>query len=95
MTVDDLLGLATSMGVTIGDLLDPPGPDHRRQLSLDVGLVGAAPMTPQAGHLWAKSHAVVRFTGAEHLSSKSRPEPTVWSDPSAARARFPPARRVE
>lgn len=42
VTVDELFGLAISIGVTIGQLLDPTGPDHSRRLAVDVGL---KPMT--------------------------------------------------
>src|SRR4051794_19710182 len=38
VTVDEVFGLAVAVGVTIGELLDPSGPDHRRPLSLDIGL---------------------------------------------------------
>jgi hypothetical protein len=37
VTVDELFGLALSLGGTIGQLLDPTGPDHSRKLALDVG----------------------------------------------------------
>lgn len=35
--VDELVGLAIALEVTIGDLLDPTGPDGRRRLGLDLG----------------------------------------------------------
>lgn len=65
VTVDELFGLAVSVGVTIGQLLDPTGPDHSRRLSLDVGLRGADdgshPVAPRLAHLWASSRAVIRL----------------------------------
>ncbi|HEV2760048.1 MAG TPA: helix-turn-helix transcriptional regulator [Acidimicrobiales bacterium] len=66
VTVDELFGLAVSVGVTIGQLLDPTGPDHSRRLSLDVGLRAADdghphPVTPRLAHLWAASRAVIRL----------------------------------
>lgn len=65
VTIDELFGLAVSIGVTIGQLLDPTGPDHSRRLSLDVGL-GACdgmpqPIAPRVAHLWAASRAVIRL----------------------------------
>lgn len=66
VTVDELFGLAVSVGVTIGQLLDPTGPDHSRRLSLDVGLRAADeghphPVAPRLAHLWAASRAVIRL----------------------------------
>jgi transcriptional regulator with XRE-family HTH domain len=66
VTIDELFGLAVSVGVTIGELLDPTGPDHTRRLSLDVGLREgdggeAEPVAPRLAHLWAASRAVIRL----------------------------------
>jgi transcriptional regulator with XRE-family HTH domain len=66
VTIDELFGLAVSVGVTIGELLDPTGPDHRRPLSLDVGLRDAdggdsEPLAPPLARLWAASRAVVKL----------------------------------
>jgi transcriptional regulator with XRE-family HTH domain len=66
VTIDELFGLAVSVGVTIGQLLDPTGPDHSRRLSLDVGLREgdggeAEPVAPRLAHLWAASRAVIRL----------------------------------
>lgn len=66
VTIDELFGLAVTVGVTIGELLDPSGPDHRRPLSLDVGLRAAEgghaePLTPRLARLWAASRAVVKL----------------------------------
>ncbi len=66
VTIDELFGLAVSVGVTIGDLLDPTGPDNRRPLSLDVGLRASdggnpQPVAPRLAHHWASSRAVVRL----------------------------------
>lgn len=65
VTIDELFGLAVSLGVTVGDLLDPTGPGHTRQLSLDVGLPeaegGRRALPPVLAQLFAASRAVVRF----------------------------------
>ncbi|MDQ3641459.1 MAG: helix-turn-helix domain-containing protein [Actinomycetota bacterium] len=66
VTVDELFGLAVSVGVTIGQLLDPTGPDHSRRLSFDVGLRAAdegssQPVALRLAHLWAASRAVIRL----------------------------------
>ena len=66
VTVDELFGLAISIGVTIGQLLDPTGPDHSRALSLDVGLYDLPDGTtqrvgPWLSHLWASSRAVAKL----------------------------------
>src|SRR5215217_1626972 len=66
VTVDELFGLAVSVGVTIGQLLDPTGPDHSRPLSLDVGLRAddgglPRPVAPRLAHLWTASRAVIRL----------------------------------
>lgn len=66
VTIDELFGLAVSVGVTIGELLDPTGPDHRRQLSLDIGIPPtdggtSQPVAPRLAHLWASSRAVIRL----------------------------------
>lgn len=65
VTIDELFGLALSIGVAVGDLLDPTGPGHNRQLSLDVGLPlpegGRRTLSPALAQLWAASRAVVRF----------------------------------
>ena len=65
VTVDELLGFAVSLGVTVGQLLDPTGPDHSRALGLDLGLKGADgaphPLGPWVGHLLVTSRAVVRL----------------------------------
>lgn len=66
VTVDELFGLALSLAVTIGQLLDPGGPDRTRRLSLDVGLQAAGgghpqPVGPRLARLWASSRAVIRL----------------------------------
>jgi transcriptional regulator with XRE-family HTH domain len=66
VTVDELFGLALSLGATIGQLLDPEGPDRSRRLSLDVGLRGPddgrpQPVDPLLARLWASSRAVMRL----------------------------------
>lgn len=67
VTVDELFGLALCLGVTIGELLDPEGPDRSRRLSLDVGLKDPEDGRPQAvdpvvARLWASSRAVMRLS---------------------------------
>ena len=66
VTVDELFGLALCLGVTIGQLLDPEGPDRSRRLSLDVGLRVAdgrpQPVDPLLARLWASSRAVMRLS---------------------------------
>ena len=66
VTVDELFGLALCLGVTIGQLLDPGGPDRSRRLSLDVGLRAAdsdlpEPVDSTLARLWASSRAVIRL----------------------------------
>ncbi len=66
VTVDEVVGLALALGVTIGQLLDPAGPDRSRPLSLDVGLrvegeQGPQPVAPRLARLWASSRAVIRL----------------------------------
>jgi len=64
ISVDELFGLAASFGVTIGQLLDPTGPDHSRKLSFNVGVTerGAPrPVESSVAQLWASSRAVVRL----------------------------------
>ena len=67
VTVDELFGLALCLGVTIGQVLDPEGPDRSRRLSLDVGLRspdggGPRPVDPNVARLWASSRAVMRLS---------------------------------
>ena len=65
VTTDELFGLAIVFAVTLGQLLDPTGPDHTRDLSLDVGLVtgSGSPrlIQPASGQLWGASRAVIRL----------------------------------
>ena len=67
VTVDEMFGLALSLGVTIGQLLDPEGPDRSRRLRLDVGLRvlddgDPRPVDPLVARLWASSRAVMRLS---------------------------------
>lgn len=67
VTVDELFGLALCFGVTIGQVLDPEGPDRSRRLSLDVGLRSPEggrprPVDPSMARLWAWSRAVMRLS---------------------------------
>ena len=65
VTVDELFGLSLCVGVTIGQLLDPAGPDRSRRMSLDVGLrcpdAGPQPVESALARLWASSRAVIRL----------------------------------
>jgi transcriptional regulator with XRE-family HTH domain len=67
VTVDEMFGLVLSLGITIGQLLDPEGPDRSRRLSLDIGLPAheggsPRPVDPLVARLWASSRAVMRFS---------------------------------
>ena len=67
VTVDEMFGLVLSLGITIGQLLDPEGPDRSRRLSLDVGLPApdggnTQPVDPVVARLWASSRAVMRLS---------------------------------
>ena len=64
VTIDEVFGLAINLGVTVGRLLDPSGPDHSRKVGLDVGLgsVGSShPLPTELGRLFAASRAVIRL----------------------------------
>lgn len=64
VSVDELFGLAASLGVTVGQLLDPTGPDHRRDLRIDVGLEEGGvpqPIDADVAQLWGASRVVVRL----------------------------------
>jgi transcriptional regulator with XRE-family HTH domain len=64
VSVDELFGLAASVGVSIGQLLDPTGPDHSRALSFNVGDTDrgvSRPVEPDVAQLWGASRAVVRL----------------------------------
>ena len=84
VTVDEMFGLALCLGITIGQLLDPEGPDRSRRLRLDVGLPvpeggRPQPLDPLLARLWASSRAVMRLSDepggelevdvAEHLEA--------------------------
>ncbi|HUS20411.1 MAG TPA: helix-turn-helix transcriptional regulator [Aeromicrobium sp.] len=63
VSVDELFGLAASFGVSIGQLLDPTGPDHSRRLSFSVGVTDRGDprsVAPGLAQLWGASRAVVR-----------------------------------
>jgi transcriptional regulator with XRE-family HTH domain len=71
VTVDELFGLALCLGVTIGQLVDPEGPDRSRRLGFDVGLRTAEdgrpqPVDPVLARLWASSRAVMRLSDDAH-----------------------------
>jgi transcriptional regulator with XRE-family HTH domain len=65
VTIDEIFGLAVCLGVTVGQLVDPSGPDHARTGSLDVGLTAADGssrlLPPGVAQLWAAGRAVVRL----------------------------------
>lgn len=66
VTVDELFGLALTLGVTMGQLLDPTGPDRGRPLRLDVGLRSEEngqpqPIAARLAQLWVSSRAVIRL----------------------------------
>lgn len=66
VTVDELFGLTLCLGLTVGQLLDPAGPDRSRRMSLDVGLRDSGtgrpePVEPALARLWASSQAVIRL----------------------------------
>ncbi len=66
VTVDELGGLAISLGTSIGQLLDPTGPDHSRMLSLNAGLPGPRGLLrPDLAHLWSISRIVVSLGEGE------------------------------
>ena len=67
VTVDEMFGLLLSLGITVGQLLDPEGPDRSRRLSLDIGLPAPEEGSPQLvdpilARLWASSRAVMRLS---------------------------------
>lgn len=67
VTVDELFGLTLCLGLTVGQLLDPAGPDRSRRMSLDVGLRDSGtgrpePVEPALARRWASSQAVIRLT---------------------------------
>lgn len=85
VTVDELLGLAISIGVTVGQLLDPTGPDRSRPLALDVGLKTddgeARPVAPRLARLWAASRVVARLSADDRgieFDPADDPPPTLW-----------------
>jgi transcriptional regulator with XRE-family HTH domain len=65
VTVDELVGLALALGVTIADLLDPAGPAEARNAGLYVGDVaypgGARYLIPGLARIVARSVARVEF----------------------------------
>lgn len=63
VSVDELLGLALCLDVTIGQLLDPAGPARSRNVSLDIGLrePDGGPLPARMAQLWTASRTVMRF----------------------------------
>lgn len=81
VTTDELFGLALCFGVTIGGLLDPTGPDHRRNLGFDVGLESPLAMKPDVARLWGASRIVVRLShedGREYALDVANDNHQVW-----------------
>jgi transcriptional regulator with XRE-family HTH domain len=67
VTIDELFGLAITLGVSVGRLLDPSGPDRSRDEGLDVGLGHGGhsrPLPTELGRLLAASRAVIRIVNA-------------------------------
>jgi hypothetical protein len=77
VTVDELFGLAISIGVTIGQLLDPTGPDHSRTDGVDVGLRAAdgsgRRLAPWLAHLLVASRATVTLPTADGAEFQVHP----------------------
>ena len=85
VTVDELFGLALSLGVTIGQLLDPCGPDRSRPLSLDVGLRAEGdgppqPVAPRLARMWAASRALIRLQYDDGPSVEVELDPDLADD---------------
>ena len=70
VSVDEMFSLAICVGVTVGRLLDPTGPDHSRSVGLDVGLKSADgkpnPLSARMGYLWAASRVIVKVSDDAH-----------------------------
>jgi transcriptional regulator with XRE-family HTH domain len=101
VSIDEVFGLAISLEVTVGRLIDPAGPDGSRNLGLDVGLgrVGQPnPLPTELGRLFASSCAVLRVvdekTGMINVDMVSNP-PTPPHDRDGLEARVgSPLRRL-
>lgn len=78
VTVDELLGLALVLGVTVGDLLDPTGIDGRGETRLAYDLeLEAAPLDAGVGRVWVRGKAmpVLRWGGDGPEGVTMRPAP--------------------
>jgi len=60
LNIDELGALALVLGVPIGDLLDPLGPD-RKWTGIDTG--GPSTLSAGAAHLWVRDKARLTFDG--------------------------------
>src|SRR5690606_10504137 len=60
VTVDELVGLAVALEVSVGDLLDPAGADQRLDFGLDFGGPEAIPVA--AAGRWVRSRSTARCT---------------------------------
>lgn len=82
VNVDELCGLAVALGVTLGQLLDPSGPDHSHRRSLDLGLYdlpdGVQSLGTWHAHLWVNSRLVIReWTSKETMDLTLEPAPSL------------------
>lgn len=60
VNVDELVGLALCLGVTLGQLLDPTGPGHLRdEERLDIG-PGRGSLDPWGAHAWFRDRIAIR-----------------------------------
>ncbi len=80
VSVDELVGLSLCLHLTIGQLLDPTGPDHSRRASLEVGLPeedGVGTHIPAwDAHAWLRDRVSIGFFhgGMMRLHSELAPE---------------------
>lgn len=80
VAVDELGGLAIALGVTLGQLQDPTGPDHSRRTSLDVGLWESEDgsgnsIGPWTAQLWTNSRMVIRVFHGQWMDLAFEPAP--------------------
>lgn len=90
VTVDELGGLALALGVTIGQLLDPTGPDNSRRDGLDVG--ERDPGTERSGwflsawvaHAWVRDRLAVNYFAGNIFDFSAEPAPALHPRGQAA-----------
>lgn len=89
VTIDEMFGFAISLGVTIGQLLDPTGPDHSRADRVDVGLRAGdgSPqlLSPWIAHLIAASRVRVTLPSEDRVELEVLPAADL---PAAAEREF-------